>query len=614
MQDPLTTELVEIGMLTELFHTDLAETFSRFFVDQHRETWSLKSARFKGWLAREYYQLQKGNKVPNSAALNDAINVLGFEALSRSELPVFTRVAEDGGKLFIDIGDKDWRVLEISHTGWRIVDDSPVKFRRPPGMQMLPTPTPGGNIEQLRPFVNLVGNDWELFVAKLTSDFLLKIQHPLLALHGGEGTAKSTLSRINRRLIDPSAVPLRSWARNEYELMISARNNWVMPFDNVSFLSQVMSDSLSKLVTGAGFSVRTLYETAGETLFKAHRVIILNGIEEVILRGDLLSRTLLLNLPEIDDQKRVPDEKFWDEFQKVEPQVFGALLDLVSGALVNRHMITLPGHPRMGDFAVWATAIEAVAGWPQGTFMTAYEGNTAAASSAVLESSVVAVAVCKLAGVKGSWKGTPTQLLAELEQFVDWSTTRRRNWPANGQSLSNKLKRLPKYLRRVDVELNFGQTTGSNSQRYIEVKKVPQGPTLTSGGSATQASRATPQAAQTTPVTPDSGLSDGVYQTPAGTVKVSGFISWVMGCNGCGQMRYETRLYKVEATGRSERLCDDCAVKRGVTPVQPVPQEASGEVNRPGDPGTPPETGAESADSTEDKRAGDGDAGLSGAR
>ena len=89
---------------------------------------------------------------------------------------VHIRYGEHEGKIYLDLANEKWEVVEIGPEGWRVINDPPVKFLRTPGMRPLPTPKPGGSIEELRSFLNLRtesdegepnDGDWILFVAWL---------------------------------------------------------------------------------------------------------------------------------------------------------------------------------------------------------------------------------------------------------------------------------------------------------------------------------------------------------------------------------------------------------------------------------------------------------------
>jgi hypothetical protein len=88
--------------------------------------------------------------------------------------------------------------------------------------------------------------------------------------------------------------------------MIAAKNSWIAGFDNLSHLRPWLSDALCQLATGGGFSTRQLYSDDEEQFFEATRPILLNGIENVISRGDLTDRALVVYLPVIPADRRKP--------------------------------------------------------------------------------------------------------------------------------------------------------------------------------------------------------------------------------------------------------------------------------------------------------------------
>jgi hypothetical protein len=174
-----------------------------------------------------------------------------------------------------------------------------------------------------------------------------------------------------RQLIDPNTAPLRSLSREVRELFISANNGWIMAFDNLSFLPNWMSDALCRLATGGGFTVRQLHTDGEEAIFNAVRPIMLNGIENVGARGDLVDRAVILILEPITEENRKTIETLEAEFNTARPIILGALLDMMVHGLKNLPNVHLTYSPRMADFARWAAACE-TANWPPGTFKKAY--------------------------------------------------------------------------------------------------------------------------------------------------------------------------------------------------------------------------------------------------
>ncbi|MGI8552810.1 MAG: hypothetical protein ACR2PL_18785, partial [Dehalococcoidia bacterium] len=265
------TQLIELAGAVELFHTPDGDPYACVHLGGHLETWPLRTQGFRSWLAHEFYRDCGG--APSAQALQDALGIL--EARARFDGPeerVFTRVGSAGDRIYLDLCNDAWQAVEISPTGWNVVDDPPVRFRRARGMLPLPAPQAGGSITVLRPFLNVGDEDsWMLIVSWLLSTFRPVGPFPVLGLTGEQGSAKTTTGRVLRALVDPATAPLRSLPKEERDLAISAANNWIVTIDNVSSLPAWLSDALCRLATGGGFSTRQLYSDADEVIFSHQR-------------------------------------------------------------------------------------------------------------------------------------------------------------------------------------------------------------------------------------------------------------------------------------------------------------------------------------------------------
>jgi|ERR1019366_2941488 hypothetical protein len=461
--------LLSLAADAELFHTPDGEPYATVPVNGHVENWPLKSKRFRQWLLRRYHDETQG--APKNQAVQEAVGVLESRAnFAGSERPVFVRLAEKGSSIYLDLTNEAWEAVEIDAAGWRVVSDVPVRFRRARGMSPLPHPAHGGDINELRRFVNVANQqDWMLLVAWLVATVRPRGPFPILVLHGEQGSAKSTTSRALRSLVDPNAASLRGEPRDLRDVMIAASNAWVISLDNMSRIAPWLSDALCRLATGGGFATRELYTDSEEALFDAQRPAILNGIEELATRGDLIDRALILYLPAMPDEKRASESKLWSEFELARPALLGSLLDVVSAALRRLPSVKLQKKPRMADFAVWMTAAEAHLGWPHGAFLDAYDQNRSSANALALEASLIAEAVQALAKEQ-SFEGTATELLKTLTAYADASATQQKSWPANGQVLSNKLRRIAPNLRSCGVEISFSREPNQKRRRSITIR------------------------------------------------------------------------------------------------------------------------------------------------
>ncbi len=474
-------ELVEAARVA-LFHSPDGDAYATIPIDGHAETWPLRASHFRHWLMRQFFECH--GSAPGSQAVQDALGVLTGKALyAGPELPVFVRVAEAEGAIWIDLGDNQWRAVRITSEGWSVEAGVPVKFARAKGMAALPMPVGGGSLELLRPLVN-AGDDqtWQLIVSWLIGALRPRGPYPLLALHGEQGSAKSTTARALKALIDPHAMPLRAEPKHEQDLMIAATNGWALAFDNLSRLPVWLSDALCRLSTGGGFGTRELYSNRDEVLFSAMRPLILNGIEDLATRPDLLERAIVRWLPAIPESQRRTEAAYWREFEGVRPQVLGALYDAVSAALRYEATTRLTSSPRMADFAVWVSAAEGALGWRAGTFLAAYSDNRADSHMIALEAWPVFAPLGEFAeryDRARPWRGTATELLGALNGRAEGEMIRRRDWPKDATRLSGQLRRYAAELRAIGITVNTMREGGRERKRLLTVcTEVQNKPTI----------------------------------------------------------------------------------------------------------------------------------------
>ena len=486
--------LIALAAEAELFHAVDSTGYADFDVNGHRETWAIRSKMFKRWLARRFYE--ETSKAANCEAVQSALNVIEANALfTGPERPVFIRVGGCEGKLYLDLCDDRWRAVEIDHGGWRVIDSSPVRFRRTSGMKPLPIPVSGGSIEMLRPFLNVQSDpDFVLAIVWMLAVLRDRGPYPVLVLAGEQGSAKSTFSAIMRALLDPNSAPLRALPREDRDLFIAANNGHVLTFDNVSGLRAWISDTLCRLATGGGFAVRQLYTDQDEVLFDAARPVVLNGIEDIVERPDLADRALFLTLEPIPPERRRPETELWAAFETNRPRILGALLDAVVEGIKRLPDTRLPELPRMADFAVWATACE-TAIWPAGTFWSAYCRNRDEAVEGVIDADPVAGAVRALMSARTVWTGTASDLLGALTEGVGERIAKSKTWPDSPRALSGRLRRAATFLRKIGIEIAF-KKEGRARTRIIHIEATvsenagvqPSAPSVSSASSPKLAS------------------------------------------------------------------------------------------------------------------------------
>jgi hypothetical protein len=441
----------------ELFHDSEPRLYIR--IPQHDdvvETYTLAprpARQVLAWFRHLYYETT--GSALKQQALEDALGVLQARAEFDGETrDVHVRLAGFAGNIYLDLGDPQWRIVEIDHSGWRLLSSrqAPVVFRRPSGLRPLPIPERGGTLDELRPFLNVASDDdFALIVGWLLCALRPDVPYPVLATHGEQGSAKSTVGRVLRELVDPNKADLRSASRETRDLVLAAHNAWVVTFDNLSHVSQGLSDDICRLATGGGFATRQLYRDEDEVIIDVRRPVIINGIEEIATSGDLVDRQLLVRLPRIPEVHRVEERLFWEKFERARPRVLGAILDALAAGLRELPNVDLDRLPRMADMATWMTAIETGLG-RNPAFLAAYYRRRAEANELVIESHIVGVPL--LAIMATGFEGTATELLEQVTTEAGETLARSKGFPKTARAMSAALQRLGPALREAgyDVE------------------------------------------------------------------------------------------------------------------------------------------------------------------
>jgi hypothetical protein len=471
------TQLIDLAHDLYLWHNSDGDPYVDIQVHGHRETHALNSRTMQDYLARWYYL--KHRHVASGDAMREALGVLaGTARWDGPEHTVAVRVTGDDSAIYLDLGDADWRSTEVTARGWRIIHESPVRFRRPRALLPLPDPVGGGALDDLREVINVRDDDdWTLLMSWELSAFRPRGPYPILDLHGEAGTAKSNLARILRSLIDPNLAPLRRPPSDERDVIIAGLNGWIVALDNLSYVPPWLSDTLCRLSTGGGYGTREFYTNLEEVVIDLQRPAILTGIEALAVRGDLADRTIAMRLAVIEDTNRITEEELWAKVRRLQPRVLGALLDAVVGGLRALPDVRLDRVPRMADFARWATACEPVLGNP-GAFTKAYDANRQAGWTATIEASAVGAAVSRLATIAppDGWVGSMASLLGVLSEGIP-DTIRRdeKRWPRTARGLTGHLTKLAPALRAAGISVEMPDHSKRKPDRLVRVKHTPTG-------------------------------------------------------------------------------------------------------------------------------------------
>ena len=394
---------------------------------------------------------------------------------------MFVRVGELDGKIYLDLCDLEWRAVEIDKTGWRVVDRPAVRFRRSPDMRPLPEPEGDGSVDGLRPLLNIPGTRRRRAqtAATTTSSWRSPMMlaclrgrgpYPVMAIGGEQGSAKSTRSAMLRSVVDPRHPRAARLPRDERDLVVAARNQHVLAFDNVSGLRHVaVGRPLPHRLRGRVRHPRALHRRGrGRVLGRPadhpqrHR----RGRRAAGPRRALDLLDLRADQPARTGSRR-----------KRSGRPSTLRMRLSSAPCSTRSRRASSAFPRSGRriCRAWPTSLTGRSPASRrcgrtATFSDAYNANILGAVESVLEASPVAVAVRELMANLAKAlqdeverdRQRPSR--SKLTDLVTERIAKSDDWPRNGRALSGRLRRAASFLRRVGIDVVFN---GKGTRRRV---------------------------------------------------------------------------------------------------------------------------------------------------
>ena len=472
----------------ELFRDDSGEPYATVQDDGIRRTLPVDGPAFSSWLKGLLYD-RKG-KIAKREPLKDAVGIVAHEARRKPRQSVYLRVANLGDKIVIDLGDDRWHAVEITAAGWKVVDSTSVRFRRGTIAGPLPIPKPGGSIDLLRPYLGTSDENWTFILGFLLNAMSGAGPFFNLTVSGEQGSVKSTVCRVMKRLIDPaSKAELGPIPKDGEGFAVSAHHEYLLAFDNVSRLDQDQSDALCALATGGGWKTRQLYSDHEISAFDYKRPVTMNGIPDYADKGDLLQRSLRVLQPGIPEGERKTEKELWENWERDAPLILGALFSLLAVGLKN-----LPGThprelPRMADAARWVTACLG-----DSSFLEALAEAQEENDSISLSTSPVAPILQRFLTTPdkfdptwkcGHWRGEPGELREQLVRFAQGnSIPLSKYFPEAPNRFSGQLRRDAPALRSLGFDVSTDRRC--KGRRMITIQPVadttpetPEEPSMT---------------------------------------------------------------------------------------------------------------------------------------
>jgi len=390
-----------------------------------------------------------------------------FPANSLPTKNTFLRIAEYEGVVYYDLGTQKWETVKITKDGWEIANEAPVIFKRFPHMQpqVMPIKAPVESVKKILPFINVHIEELQILILVwLVSLFIPDISYPVLVLQGDHGSAKTSICKFLKSIVDPSMMEVLSIADKTVEIVQCLSHYHCIVLDNLSGISKTESDILCKAVTGEGFTKRELYSNDNDIFYRYKRALMLNSIGCVVTRPDLLDRSILIQCERFKSGSIKTEKNLLCESKNAKPEILGAIFSTIAKVLeIFPSMQFEESLPRMADFYCYGCAIAEVLNIGRDKFRNAYLANIASHSRTAIAEDPVAMAVVRFMETRPIWEGTATLLLNDLdptarELGID---LRMKEWPKTPQKLANQLNIIKVNLSALGIKVDTGSWKGN---------------------------------------------------------------------------------------------------------------------------------------------------------
>lgn len=459
----------------ELFCDNTNKSYASVMINGHRQVLPIENREFNLYLNHLYYSQFK--KVINKDNLQQVINILQAEARfgKVKKIPLSNRVAKKDNSFCYDLSNEKWQVVEINADGWNVIDNPPILFNRYRHQSEQLTPMKNGDINKIFDYLNIKSYH-TLFLCWLVSCFVPDIPHAMPIIHGEKGSAKSTACSLLKQLIDPSVLDTLTIPKDMRSLIVNLQKHWFLPFDNVSYINEEVSDTLCRAITGGGIQQRKLNTNAEDCIFTFKRCLAINGINNVATRSDLLDRAILIELSRIEDKDRRELSEVQNKFKANLPYILGGIFDVLSKAMAIYPDVKLDKLTRLADFTRWGYAIGEALGSKGQIFLEEYNRNINTQNIEAINNDVVATLIIAFMKDKKEWKGRISELYNSLLNLTTTCgvSANSKQLPKGANHLSRRLKSLQSNLNAMGI--SFDILTNYSDGTYILIKNKNSSP------------------------------------------------------------------------------------------------------------------------------------------
>ena len=417
----------------------------------------LKSAKARRWIV---------NAIEPKDTAQVTNLIMRLDAAIEKKVRLRYRVAQNSDNAILyDIGDDIGSVVTIGKDKWECGLSPDICLFKPSSggkRQVLPLPdAPSDDVWQVFDLINIAEDMRPLFLCAMIYYFIPNIQYPLISFFGEKGSGKSTAASILRNIIDPNEAEFDSIDNKKIEdARVALSSCHLSVIDNLSNISQEVSDMLCLFSTGGAYRKRALYTDGDTHLSQIIKPLILTSVSQEIKREDLLSRTLLIEVCPLVSVKSPSAIK--KEFGEKLPKILGGIFTVLSRI----NPASEPGNDlvRMSDFHIYSRAICTVLGVPQGVIDALLRENFIQQETEALQNSDTGEALQSFMIGRSEYEATATEWVATLGEKDPSIRKKHPVW------FARDVRRLVTTFRTLGISIDFPENDAKT--RKIRLRRV----------------------------------------------------------------------------------------------------------------------------------------------